>query len=376
MRPFAVDWTADAVGTVLDRVRAYRFPPVAADEGWKRGCDATFLRSFCDWWIDGYDWRAAVARLNRFPQFVETVDGVDIHFVHVVGEANGARPLLLTHGWPGAHREFWRVVEPLAFPSRFGGVAADAFDLVIPSLPNFGFSAHPAATIDPRGAASLFHRLMTDVLGYGRYRAHGGDWGALVTGLLALDHPSHLDGIHLTMLLPMPADAPGGAEEQAWAAAEKPIERALGGYRHLQATKPQSLSWLAQDNPVGQAAWILERFHDWADLRESPFDEAFAREDLLDIIMIYVMTGAFHSSIRFYAAAAEADLRTLHPGQRIGVPTAFACFPDPLHPWPPRSYAEKGYAVSRWTVMPHGGHFAALEAPDLLVEDLRGFARD
>ena len=375
MTPFRVDWTADTVDPVLERVRAYRFPPVPAGEGWRYGCDATFLRELCDHWADGYDWQAAVERLNRFPQFLAAVDGVELHFVHVVGEAAGRCPLLLTHGWPGSHREFWKVAEALAFPSRHGGRAEDAFDLVIPSLPNFGFSAKPAHTIDPSGAAHLLDRLMTEVLGYGRYLAHGDDWGALVTAMLGLHHADHVAAIHLTMLFPRPGAAPETPEELQWASAMQGIEQSMGGYRHLQGSRPQSLSWAVGEDPVAQAAWIVERYHDWSDRAERPFEQVFSREELLDTVMIYVMTGAFHSSIRFYSAALEAGLRTLPPGRRVEVPTAFARIPDPLHPWPPRSYAERGFNVSRWTAMPRGGHFAALESPDLLTQDIREWAR-
>ena len=378
MIPFHVDWTDDAVRVVLDRVRAYRFPPwpeekAGPEEGWRYGCDGAFLRAFCAAWTDGYDWREAVRRLNRFEQFTTEVDGVALHFVHLVGEARGRRPLLLTHGWPGSHLEFWKVAGKLAFPSRHGGRAEDAFDLVIPSLPNFGFSARPERTIDPRRAAALLDGLMTR-LGYGRYLAHGGDWGALVTSLLALHHAAHVRAIHLTMMFRRPEAAPRSAEEKQWAAAMQAIEQPMRGYSHLQGSKPQSLSWAVGDSPVGQAAWILERFHDWADLRERRFEEVFTSEELLDTVMVYVMTGAFHSSIRFYSAAMQTGVRALAAGQRVRVPTAFACFADPLHPWPPRSYAQTGFDVARWTVMPRGGHFPALEVPDLLVGELRAWA--
>ena len=375
MTPFRVDWSAETVEPVLERVRTHRFPPFPEGEGWRYGCDAGFLQKLCAHWADGYDWQAAVERLNRFPQFLATVDGVELHFVHIVGEAAGRRPLLLTHGWPGSHREFWKVADALAFPSRHGGRAEDAFDLVIPSLPNFGFSAKPARTIDQRRCARLLDGLMSGVLGYGRYLAHGGDWGALVTALLGLHHADHVTAIHLTMLFPRPAADPDTPEELLWASAMQGIEQSLGGYRHLQGSRPQSLSWAVGDDPVAQAAWIVERYHDWSDRAELPFEQVFTREELLDTVMIYVMTGAFHSSIRFYSAAREAGLRSLASGSRVEVPAAFARFPDPLHPWPPRGYAEKGFNVSRWTAMPRGGHFAALESPELLVQDLREWAR-
>ena len=317
----------------------------------------------------------ALERLNRFPQFRAEVDGVGLHFVHLVGEAEGRRPLLLTHGWPGSFREFWRVAEALAYPSRFGGTSEDAFDLVIPSLPNFGFSDHPEDTVDQARTADLFARLMTETLGYRRFRAHGGDWGALVTSLLALRHRDVVEAIHLTMLFPEPASPPETAQEQAWEKAGEALEQTMGGYRHLQGSKPQSLSWLVGEDPMRQASWIVERYHDWSDRRERRFEEIFTLDELIDTAMIYHLTGAFHSSIRYYSAAAEAGFRALPEGRRIEVPTAFACFPDPLHPWPPRSYAEKGFAVSRWTPMPQGGHFSALEAPEHLVADLRAWGR-
>ncbi|MFT8244778.1 epoxide hydrolase family protein [Roseomonas sp. BN140053] len=372
--PFTVSWDAEAVRRVLDRVRQHPFPPAPQGSGWRYGVEDGFLRDLCAYWTDGFDWQAAVANLNRFPQFTATVDGFPLHFLHVRGEATERRPLLLTHGWPGSHFEFWKVIEPLAFPSRHGGRAEDGFDLVIPSLPGFGFSGRPAAPIDQRRTAELFRQLMTEVLGYPRFLAHGGDWGAMVTGYLGLDHGDAVAAAHMTMLFPQPGAEPDTAEEKEWAAKPPMIEQALGGYRHVQATKPGGLAQAMAGNPVGQAAWIIERFHDWADLRERPFEDVFTRDELLTNVMIYVMTEAFATSTWFYVAAVEKALRKLQPGQRVTTPTAFARFPDPLHPWPPRPFVEKGYTVSRWTDMPRGGHFAALEAPDLLVDDLRDWA--
>jgi len=374
--PFEVAWDEDAVARLLDRVRAYEFPPSPEGSGWAFGCDAGFLRDLCAYWTGGYDWRAAVAALNRWPQFIADVDGFALHFVHVVGEAGGRRPLLLSHGWPSSVFEFWGVIEPLAFPTRHGGRAEDAFDLVVPSLPGFGWSEKPRRLIDQRETAHLYDRLMTGVLGYSRYLAQGGDWGALVTAMLGLNHADHARAIHMTMLLPRPAEPPETGPEKRWAEAMQPIEQHLGGYRHLQSSRPQSLAWAATGNPVGQAAWIIERFHDWADLRERPFEAVFTRDQLLTNAMIYLMTGAFPTSLWYYAAAWAGETRQLKPGQRVETPTAFAFFYDPLHPTPPRSLVEKGYAVSRWTEMPRGGHFAALEVPDLWVEEVRTWARE
>lgn len=375
MTPFRVEWSAAEIEALRKRIAAYRFPPAQRTSGWEDGCEARFLQRFCKEWA-GADFQALQARLNRFAQFTAQIDGVEIHFVHVVGEAEGRRPLLLSHGWPGSIREFWRVIEPLAFPSRHGGRPEDAFDVVVPSLPNFGFSAKPDETIDQVRTAALFDQLMRETLGYATYRAHGGDWGAMVTALIGLNHAESLPhGIHMTMQFPQPSAEPRTAEEKTWAEIAKKANGELGAYAALQGSKPQSLSWAVGDSPVAQAAWILERYHDWSDRRERPFEEIFSLEDLLDTVTIYVMTGAFHSSIRYYRCAVELGLRQMPAGRRVEVPTAFAIFPDPRVPQAPRSIAQSAYNVTRWREMPHGGHFAALEAPELLIEDLRDWAR-
>jgi pimeloyl-ACP methyl ester carboxylesterase len=375
--PFEVRWTRDATDRVLRTVGSYVFPPAPEGSGWSLGCDAQFLQTFCEAWRSSFDLQETLASLNRFPQFTAEVDGLPIHFVHVVGEAAGRRPLLLSHGWPGSHFEFWDVVEKLAYPSRFGGSAADAFDLVIPSLPGFGFSAKPARPLGQRRTAQLFNTLMTEGLGYQTYRAQGGDWGALVTGWLGLDHPESVSAIHLNMLGLRAPGPPQGAAEQAWAARSQEQAQALGAYFQLQATKPQSLAWAMANNPVGQAAWILERHHDWADLRTKPFEAVFSLKQLLTQVMLYVMTDAFTTSVWYYRALFEEGGAILAPGQRVEVPTAFANYPgDSLYTAPPRSLVERAYAVRRWTDQPRGGHFAAMEEPDLFAEDLQAFGRD
>jgi len=374
--PFKVQWDEPVVAHVLARVAAYPFPPAPEGGGWAYGCDADYLKALCAHWIEGYDWRAAEAELNRYPQYVARVEDFDLHFVHVVGEAQGRRPLLITHGWPGSHYEFWEVIDRLAFPSRHGGKAEDAFDLVIPSIPGYGFSAKPQTPFGQRATARVFNALMTEVLGYERYLAQGGDWGGLVTGFLGLDHPAHVKAIHLNMLGVRSAAPPQGEAEIAWAQAGQAAMQAFGGYFQLQASKPQSLAWAMADNPVGQAAWIVERFHDWSDLREKPFEAVYSMDRLLTNIMIYVMTGSFTTSVWYYRALFEEGGAALPPGQRVETPTAFANFPgEALYKHPPRSYAERVYNVTRWTDMPSGGHFAAMEEPTLYVEDVRAWAR-
>ena len=378
IKPFEVAWTEAEVAAVLARVRDYPFPVAPeAPDGWNYGCDGAWLKSFCAYWTDGYDWRAAMADLNRFPQFTARVEDFDLHFLHVVGEAGGKRPLIVTHGWPGSHYEFWQSIEKLAFPSRFGGQAADAFDVVVPSLPGFGFSSKPARPIGQRTTARLFNTLMTQVLGYPTYHAQGGDWGAMVTSWLGRDYPVHARAIHLNMLGFRPHGGPQGEAELAWAARQEAAAGMMGAYLRLQVSKPQSIAWMGAGNPVGQAAWIAERFHDWSDLRSKTLDEAYPRDRLLTNIMIYVMTDSFTTGAWYYRGLIEEGGLAFDPGQRLEVPTAFANFPgEPLYQAPPRSFAERAYNIVRWTDMPRGGHFAAMEEPDLYVEDVRAWARE
>ena len=375
--PFAVDWSQSDVAHVLDRVRAYPFPPAPVDGGWGYGCDEDFLKALCAYWTGGYDWRAAQAELNRFPQFTARVEDFDLHFIHVVGEAGGKRPLLLSHGWPGSHYEFWGALEKLAFPSRFGGDPADAFDLVIPSLPGFGFSSKPVRPFGQRGTARLFNKLMTEVLGYKSYLAQGGDWGALITGWIGTDHAAHAKSIHLNMF-GLRAPGPTQTDEEAiWLSNTGMKMDFFGAYLRLQVSKPQSIAWMGADNPVGQAAWIVERFHDWADLSSKPFEQVFSMDQLLTNVMIYVMTGSFRTGAWYYRAVMEEGSSVLPEGVRCETPTAFANFPgEAIYSAPPRSMADRAYNLVRWTDMPRGGHFAAMEEPDLFVDDVRAWARE
>jgi microsomal epoxide hydrolase len=378
LKPFTVDWRPDAVGDVLQRVRNYPWPPVPeVADGWAYGTDAAFLKGLCDYWLSGYDWRAAQADLNRWPQFTARVEDFDIHFAHVVGEAEGKRPLLLSHGWPGSHYEFWGSVEKLAFPSKHGGQAADAFDLVIPSLPGFGFSSKPKRPFGQRATARLFNTLMTEALGYKSYLAQGGDWGAFVTSCLGFDHAAHVKAIHLNMMGFRPPGGPTSPDEIAWMERQGGAMNVMGAYFRLQASKPQSLAWLGAGNPVGQAAWIIERFYDWCDRKTATFEQTFTKDQLLTNAMIYIMTDSFTTGAWYYRALMEEGGVALQDGQRCETPTSFANFPgELLYSPPPRSYAERAYNIVRWTDQPKGGHFAAMEQPDLFVADVREWARE
>ena len=378
IKPFKVDWHAAGIGDVLEKVRAYPWPPAPeVADGWAYGCDGAFLKDICDYWLDGYDWRAAEADLNRYPQFTARVEDFDIHFVHVVGEAGGKRPLLLSHGWPGSHYEFWGAIEKLAWPSRHGGKPQDAFDLVIPSLPGFGFSSKPKKPFGQRATARLFNTLMTQVLGYDRYLAQGGDWGALVTSCLGFDYGAHVKAIHLNMIGFRPHGGPTNDAEIAWITRQNAMMDVMGAYFRLQASKPQSLAWLGAGNPVGQAAWIIERFYHWCDRRSVKFEKVFTRDQLVTNVMIYVMTGSFTTGSWYYRALLEEGGVVLKEGERCEVPTAFANFPgEMLYTAPPRSWAERAYNIVRWTDQKDGGHFAAMEQPDAFVTDVRAWAAE
>jgi pimeloyl-ACP methyl ester carboxylesterase len=258
MQAFRVTWTQDQIDSLRARLAAAEIPPAPAGAGWSLGCDRDFLIRFRDYWIESYDWQAAVESLNRYPQFIAEVDGLPIHFIHVKGEGESRRPLLMTHGWPGSYYEFWDVIDRLAFPSRHGGNAADAFDLVLPSLPGYAFSGKPAQPIGPKGTAALWDKLMTEQLGYPAYLAQGGDWGSLVTANLGLDHAGTVKGIHLNLVALRSGLPPQNDAEQEWTQKAALAYQMLGGYSALQVMKPMSIIYAAAGNPLGQAAWILE----------------------------------------------------------------------------------------------------------------------
>lgn len=378
MQPFTVSAPQAKLEAIRARVASYPWFPAPDDEGesWSRGVNAAALKDLCGYWLDRFDWRAQEAELNRWPQFVADVEGLPLHFVHVVGEAQGRRPLILSHGWPGSHFEFWGVIEKLAFPTRHGGDAADAFDLVIPSLPGYGFSGRPRRPLGQRATARLFDGLMTRVLGYDRYLAQGGDWGSLVSSYLALDAAACV-GCHLNMigLRPTPAD-PRSPDETAWLQRTQAAMQLEGAYFLQQASKPQTLAMALMDSPVGTAAWILEKFHGWSDLPGGRLEAVYTKDQLLTNIMIYLLTDSIATSIWYYRALFEEGGIALPAGVRVEKPTAFANFRgEKLYAPPPRTWAERAYNVVRWTDMPSGGHFAAMERPDTLVEDVCGFAR-
>ena len=318
-RSYAVSVPQEKIDAILTRVKDYPWYPAPVDEGdtWLRGTNTEALRALCDYWVDGFDWRACEAELNRFPQFIETIEGIDIHYVHMKGEGENPKPIILTHGWPGSHFEFWNVIERLAHPSKFGGDPKDAFDVVVPSLPGFGFSGKPDKPIGPKTTARLWNSLMTQTLGYSRYIAQGGDLGALVTPFVALDYEA-CTAIHLNMIAVQPADpTPHTEEETAWFTtneARRPIE---GAYLAEHTTKPQTIGMALADTPVGTASWIFEKVVGWTDLSERNLAEVYSKDEILTTIMIYLVNDAIASSIWFYADSSKRQRSDCQQAKRL-----------------------------------------------------------
>lgn len=383
IREFRFQLDAAAVADLRARLAATRWPrgvPAVAGEpaatDWSLGADLGYMQRLLTHWGHGFDWQAWARDLNRFPQFIANAQGQDIHFVRERGSGPHAIPLILTHGWPGSFHEYLGIVDLLAHPERHGAPDAVAFDVIVPSLPGFGFSGRPARPMGPRAVAALWHGLMTGVLGYSRFAAQGGDWGSLVSAWLGADHGESLMGLHLHAMGVGPfrgsGTAPLDAQEAAWVGSARGVLACEGAYQHLQATKPLTLAYGLTDSPAALAAWIVEKFHGWS---ASPggLPSGQGMDTLLANISLYWMTQSAETSTWIYHAARKKRELVFAAGQQVAVPTAFALFPGDLFPPCPRQWLERSYDVARYTVMPDGGHFAALEKGPALVADIRAF---
>jgi pimeloyl-ACP methyl ester carboxylesterase len=374
IEPFEIHVSALILDDLGDRLTATRFPDEIDDTGWDYGIPMSYLRELVEYWRDGYDWRAHEAELNTLGNFCTDIDGQSIHFVHARSRHPDAMPLLLVHGWPGSIVEFLDVIPRLTDPERYGGRAEDAFHVIAPSLPGYGFS-EPTRTPgwDPARIARAFIELMNR-LGYARYAAQGGDWGAqIVTRIGALD-PQHCAAIHLNMPIATRPDAPVALTDtdKTDLAAMQRFARDESAYALEQGTKPQTLGVSLNDSPAGLLAWIVEKFRAWSDCDGDP-ENAFTRDQLLTNVMVYWVTRTITSSARLYREARQADLRGETP-QYVGVPTGVGRYPKEVLRFP-RPWVEQLYNVTHWAVMPRGGHFAAMEQPELFVDDLRTFLR-
>jgi microsomal epoxide hydrolase len=376
IHPFRIEVPDRTLDHIRTRVAEYPWHEMPNDGGWAYGTNLDYMQALCAYWLDEYDWRTHEANINRFSHFIAPVEGIDLHFIHEKGSGPVPMPLIISHGWPGSIVEFLDIIEPLAHPERFGGSAEDAFDVVVPSLPGYGFSGRPPRPIGPRRMADMFNTLMSGVLGYDGYLAQGGDWGGAISSWLGYEHPPACRAIHINIMTMRHPDGPQSPEEAAWAMEFKREQIMEEGYRTQQATRPQTLSYAMMDSPVGVAAWIIEKFHSWSDTQGDNIESVYSKDLLLTNIMIYLVTRTFNTASWIYYGRREEGGRIFSPeGHRVEVPTAAALFPAEMLSWPPRSYVERVYNITRWTEMPRGGHFAALEQPALLIEDIRAFAR-
>jgi pimeloyl-ACP methyl ester carboxylesterase len=373
---FSLPYSQSAVDDLRDRLSRTRWPAELPGSPWIHGFDQQTLVDLCSWWHDRFDWKAQIERLSAFDHYLFISGDSRIHFIHARGCGPSPLPLILTHGWPGSFVEFLELIPLLTDPAAHGADDADSFDVVIPSLPGYGFSGLPPEGMNVFRAAALWVKLMRE-LGYERFGAQGGDIGAGVTTALGLRHAENVLGIHLNFIpgsyRPGLDGAPPLAEEEQHFLAEQAAWRDLhGAYAHLQSTRPQTPAYALNDSPAGLAAWILEKFREWSDC-----DGDLLRLDLNDLltnVTLYWMTGTIHSSFRMYYEGRSAPMH-LQPGERVSVPSGIAHFPKELM-FPPRSWVERGYNVQRWTEMPRGGHFAALEQPEALAADIRAFFRN
>lgn len=395
IQPFEIHTSRYVLDDLQDRLRRTRWPNPPEGVGWTLGTELATLRALLDYWRDGFDWRAQEEKLCAFEHFRATFEGFGLHFIHAHGKGPNPIPIILTHGWPGSFFEMYKLIPLLTDPAAHGADPADAFDVVVPSLPGYGFSDAPPAL----GFTSEIPRLWTELmaeLGYDRFGAHGVDVGASVTNLLGLFYPERLLGIHVTY----PAEPflgtgapPLSERERAFLAGRAPGQEAEGGYTHIQRTKPLTLAYGLNDSPAGLAAWIVEKYRAWSDCG-GDVEQSFSRDELLTTVMIYWLSGSIGSSFQVYrdwALGAESNphawatrddipggvaSKPLPPGERIEVPAAVALFPADPPASMPREWAERGYTdLRRFTRMPRGGHFPALETPELLAEDLRNFFR-
>jgi len=378
---YTIDVPESILNDLNKRLENTRWSP-SPDLSWDGGMDANYLRKLCDYWREEYSWRNAEQKLNQLAHFRTEIDDIGMHFVYEHGKGPAPFPLILTHGYPDSFYRFVKLIPLLTDPAAFGGHAEDAFDVVVPDIPGYGFSDKPDKRGSTFAVSDLWARLMTERLGYERFGAHGGDWGSTITEQLAKQHSGAVIAIHLTdvpfgHILRKPDD-PSQAEQKLFKKNEEWLQKE-GAYALIQSTKPQSLAPGLNDSPAGLAAWIVEKFRAWSDC-SGDVESRFTRDELLTNVMIYWVTQSIGTSFLTYFDYANAGAMTwMAQGLKnwagsSAVPAAFALFPADIG-HPPREWAERFFNVQRWTEMPRGGHFAAMEEPELLAADLRNWFR-
>lgn len=376
VRRFEINVSQERLDDLRERLANTRWTDEVKDANWGYGTNLSYLKELVSYWQHKFDWRKQEEAINKFAHFRADVDGFGLHFIHEHGTGENPLPILLTHGFPDSFLRFSKLIPMLTDPAARGGEAADSFDVVVPSLPGYGFSDSPRETgFNHERVADLFAKLMSDELGYQKFAAHGGDWGSSVTEQLAFNHAYLLVGIHLTEIPyhHLFAVAPKNLSEpeREYLAAGKKWQMAEGGYAMIQSTKPQTLAYGLNDSAAGLAAWFVEKFRSWSD-SGGEVESRFTKDELLTNITLYWATETINSAFRYYYEATHNPPQ--NSGKRVEVPTGVAMFPKDLVP-APREFAERFFNVERWTEMPRGGHFAAMEEPELLASDIRAFFR-
>lgn len=381
VNPFTINVSDNVLEDLQKRLSLTRWPDEIPGSGWGYGTNLDYLKELVSYWQNDFDWKFQEKKLNELNHFTSQVKGLNIHFVHEKGKGPNSIPIVITHGWPSTFFEMHKIIPRLTDPASYGGDPSDSFDVIAPSLPGYGFSeASKTSGMDVKAVAAIWDELITKELGYPKYAVHGGDIGAGVTANLGYYHHKNTYGIHLTAVTrPMPYL---GENSKSLTDAEKDHlnqrldwEQKEGAYGHMHRTKPQTLSYGLNDSPVGLAGWIVEKYRSWSDCG-GDIESKHTKDELLTNIMIYWATGTIGSAVRMYRENnGENNVQwTLAEGDQILAPTAVAIFPHDLST-PPKEWAERSFNLQNWTNMSKGGHFAALEEPDLLVEDIRAFFR-
>ncbi len=374
---FSLPYSQIAVDDLRSRLARIRWPDEMQGSTWQYGIDLGYMRELCSYWKDQFDWKAQLEKLSALQHYRAVVDGVGIHFIHERGRGASPMPIVLTHGWPGSFFEMLRIIPMLTHPSSYGGDPADSFDVVVPSLPGFGFSDRPVKPgMNTWRIADLWAGLMTE-LGYERFGAQGGDFGTSVSTIVGLRHPQRAIGIHLNYIPGSyrPYLGPGEELTQVERRSLEDTDRwyvDFGAYAHLQRNTPLTAAYGLNDSPAALAAWIVEKFRDWSDC-DGDLERRFSKDELLSNVTLYWMTETIYSSCRLYYESKLAPLQFKF-GEKVEVPCGIAHFPKEA-PFPPRIWIERGYNVQHWTEIQRGAHFAAAEEPELLARDIADFFR-
>ena len=359
---------------IYTKVKNYPWKSISNLQNWDHGTNYLYLKELCDYWVKEFDWKKHEDIINSFSNFKTQVDGINIHFIKEKGSGSNPKSLLLMHGWPGSIIEFTEIINQLAHPENFGGDAEDGLTIIAPSLPGFGFSDPPLKPMGPRKMAKVLNQMMVKNLKFNNYFAQGGDWGATIANWIGYDHSINCKSIHINCLTMRHPEGPKNEEEKNWLEKFDKDQIMQDGYRTQQGTKPQTLSYAMMDSPVGVAAWIIEKLHGWSDLKDDDIESVYSKETLLANIMVYLVTNSFSTSTWIYYGRREEGGRYFPKDfKKINIPTGIAVFPKEMSEWPPKTYVDRIFNVKQWSEMDGGGHFAALEKPNLLTKDILNF---